>query len=339
MGISSIVKYIFPGFKKSDFHERLRAVRQDLEEHAVKVTELFLAGTGFKGAGSTVIKNTTHPFNKLFFESLRNLTPNGKAHYAREYNATTSTDDVLGFGLLVNASYSIIQYLHKLERIVDEEFDEVIISSGITYKRSTILQSVALCNFFAKYTTQAIHYMTMVECGDEQDYPKKEKQYLDAYLYTYVKVVDIFLAPVDKIITHIEEIPDVVVDEKSTELLKSTVGSSKLDPLGLEVLAKASIKHSSEGYFSGVATFAVSLLSELVGGMFFKIGTAYVNWQMACYKRNKESKRAIELRVELLKSKRGEMEDPKLEKVIHNYENQIFILAKQIHDMEAKIQV
>lgn len=212
---------------------------------------------------------------------------------------------------------NIEQLADLLESALTKRIGADIAAEGVTFQTAALLRLIELADFTVNYSRQ--HMLFLITCETNaalgkqpgRERPPQELKYLEENLLNYLRCLNLFLTKPTDLIKQLDSIPELTVSSMEETTAVNALQGAKVDPMQLNAI-------------------------PLVSGLFFWVGIRVNNWQVARYNRAKEERRALEMRLELLRQRREGGNDASLEAIIGNYESQIQVLAAEISRMEAK---
>src|SRR5690606_24455681 len=206
--------------------------------------------------------------------------------------------------------------VETIANLVGDSYADTIVVAGMTYKRAQILKYIALMGFVTDYSRQVMLYLLAAEANiksrqlDEgKERPLPELRWLETNQASYFRALTAMAIKSKDLAEVFANIPDIVITEQNVSTVEETVGLSKVDPLKMNIIS------------IGINPFHY-------------IGIKWADYQVAKYQRAKEEKRAIEFRLEQLRTQRSGREDPKLEQSVAYYEDLVNKLASKIAKFE-----
>ena len=294
MRLLDFIRSMAPSFKRNDVTERLRLLRDDLATQTMP--PFVTAAEDLQGA----------PLQSKVAQD-----------YAKEFSRYV---DVKFRGNWIEVTKQVLDALQAnlnfIEGLVEENYGDVIVAAGLTYKKAQILQYIALADFVVHYSRRQLLYVLAAEANikaktlsEGKERPVPEIKWLLDNREGYFRALNVVALDAQANAGMFEQIPDVTITDENTETMGAVLGRHKLDPMNF-----------------GIIPIGVN--------PFHYFGIKWANWQIAKHQRAKEEKRSLDFRLEQLRSQRRGIEDPKLEKSIAYYENEVNALAAKIAKME-----
>lgn len=292
MKILDYVKKLFPGIKRSQVLDDIKAAKQIISEILIPGWELAEAqfGANFKNAD-----------NRRYATQIGNAL-RGKVK-----------------GSFCKASVTVLQNLLEtltyLEGLVVEEFGDEIVRDSLTYRKATILRWVDLVMFLTDYSRVLLRHVVGMEDhdthGQDHGLVPGDFNYLNKNLAAFAGVMVVAAEGKAVFTKAVEEIPEILVDDESTDAAKATIGIAKLDRLQLGFLTP----NTSPIYWLRMQA---------------------ANRDVSRYHAALEERKALELR--LLRMKEGQKpgENPALDKQIDYLSGRIQRLNGQIREWEER---
>lgn len=214
MNIIDFVRQMVPSFKRDDVAEKLRMLREALEEQTLPPFQL-AADSALKGKSKAM------------------------QDYEREFSRAVDTP-FRGTWLLVTQQVllNISSLLPTLENAVEKNYAKDIVGSGLTFKKAEILRLIALADFTVTYARQHLLYMLAAEANVEaktlqqgKERPTPELAWLTDNKAGYFKALSVLSMKGQDIFNHLEAIPEVIINDESVTTTEQTIGKVRLDPL------------------------------------------------------------------------------------------------------------
>jgi len=294
MQVLQFIRSLAQSFQRNDITENLRLLREDLVNQTLPLYETALSDLGGKSLRSKVGQDFVKKFNQAVDTPFR------------------------GDWLAVSvATMKVLQNnLDTLENLVEKNFARDVVISGMTYQKAQILQYISYAEFFSQYARQVLLYITAAEANvvaktlqPGKERPAPEIQWLESNQDSFFKIFRIVVIKSTDLTKLLESIPEITITEDNTGTLAQVQGVAKLDPLQFGLIS-------------------------LNWNPFYKIGVKWANYRIDKNNRAKAEKRAIEFRLEQLRKQASGQNDPQLELVITNYEDQVNKLAAKIAKFE-----
>ncbi len=206
----------------------------------------------------------------------------------------------------------LLATLDVLEEEVEKGFSKDVIRDGITLRKAAIIRAIAQIGFLVNYSVDLGDAMCRAEehvllnAGDAPD----KSDDVTKLMYLYATLLEIYTRPSDDFRALLNDLPEVVVNEETEQTIRSVYGDKDILPAGVP------------------AAFA--------GDLFFALGMSFVERQAQAYRRLKDKKKLVELRLLHLKMLREKQNDPKLEKEIEYLEDRVAAIDYKLKKMEAK---
>lgn len=288
---------LVPNFERSRIVEELELARKSLVEETLPP---------FKSVAEAKIFVGTSPFKSAAIKRINNI-------YIRETGARSNFVNSLAV-VLSNLS----EGLGGIDQAIDDYFKtESVAKIALTYSKLSLLRIISLINFFTLYSRRVLLYTYGKEVPElgkaygtmPEPFTKGEVKWLEDHLVNFCRCAKIFAQPMRTTLNTLETIPDIVYDPSKEDDVNSMVGKQKIDPLRL-------------GFVPGV--------SDII--WFF--GSRYMEYQAEGFKRAKEERQSLELRLaQMLAAKQGQS-DAAQDKVIQVTEQRLRDLNYKISKME-----
>lgn len=229
------------------------------------------------------------------------------------------------FGLIPTIADTLentVKVFKVLEDKAEKTFEEDILADGITLQKATILRSLEAVRFMSEYSLLFLNYLYIEETGAvgaknynaKTELSKAELDYIDENFAQFCATINVFEQSVDKFKNKLDSIPDLVVSLDASDMVFSTFGESKINPLGFAYTVNGFNKNP-----------------------IYHVGLVVAEYQANKYKRNVELKRVLELRLlNLQRLQKGDVQDAKLEKEINWIQSRVQRLDHDIKKAEEK---
>lgn len=288
---------LVPNFERSRIVEELELAKKSLVEETLPPYKAVTENKVFVG---------TSPFKSAAIKRINNL-------YMRETGARSNFVNSLTL-VLSNLS----EGLGDLDNAIDDYFKTESVSKlGLSYSKITLMRIISLSNFFSLYARRVLLYTygkEVPELGKSfgngpEPFTKGEVKWLEDHLVNFCRCAKVFAQPMRNTLQTLESIPDIVYDPGKEDDVTSIVGKQKVDPLRMNF---------------------VPVVSDII--WFF--GSRYVEYQAESFKRAKEERQSLELRMAQLIAARQGNADAAQDKVIQVTEQRLRDLNYKISKME-----
>jgi hypothetical protein len=205
-----------------------------------------------------------------------------------------------------------------LEKLVNKHFSDDIYKDGLTFVKLNLLRYVEVASFGLRYSRALLIWIYQMESkaldntqdislskGEIKWITNNAQNFFAAYPALNVAKADLERA--------IGNIPDITVQDDNIDVVSSTVGVSKLDPLKLNFIFGTSFNIA------------------------YHIGMVWANWQLDRLNEMKNQTRVIEYRLMHLKNLSNGVQDPKLEENIRYNEERLQALTTKILKFEEEV--
>ena len=212
---------------------------------------------------------------------------------------------------------TMIDKLDLILKLIPEEFAKDITRESLTYRKTALLQYVSVVRFVNEYSSRAMLRLVAAEQKaqlgqvDEIDsqLSQGEKTWLVENQTPYFQAIQFLSIPLKDLSSAFEKIPAVTVMPERIHEVAQTIGASNIDPLKL-------------GLISGTWNPIYHLRSFLV------------ERQVEAYQADKETKRALELRLLALRKSYDGSQDARVEQQIEYTEARLKRINHSIQEME-----
>lgn len=201
---------------------------------------------------------------------------------------------------------------------IDQHFEEEIVTEGITCVKANLLRVLETVSFVSNYALSFLNYIYILETAqlnEENGYVRSnlspaEIQHLQDRFTDFCMALNSIARKKDKFAKAIEDIPDVFLDINTGATLIGTIGEEKLDPLLMR-------------NFSGNTM-----------NLIYHVRMMVAERQIASYKKNKELKKVLELRLLNLRMQLENTPDAKIEKEISYTQGRVQSLEHDLKKLE-----
>lgn len=215
----------------------------------------------------------------------------------------------------LNNSYSMLE---KLIPVIEKGFTDTTVASSITYKKAQYLQLLDAIKFYNEFSRDFLNYILIAETGEfdkgntlvKSLTPAKIK-YIEYNLNNFCYLTDALNQDVHTVIKLLENVPDIIVKEDNIELVESTNGKMKVDPLKMGFISV-----NRNPFYSVMVKIALR--------------------QHASYEKALEERELLRLRIVDLKKSMEGNPDPAIQKQIDNYQNLVDKLDYKISKVESE---
>lgn len=213
MKILEFLRQMVPSFKREDVTEKLRQLREALEDQTIPPHEQLVAEP---------VKARSKPmqdYDKAFAKAVD--TP-FRGNWAEVTLAVLRN-------ILANVGF--------FEALVDKNYSRDIIAAGITFKKGEILRLIAIADFTATYARQQMLYLLAAEGNVDaktlqvgKERPLPELKWLEANRAGFFRCLNLMALKSADLSKALDDIPDMIVNEDTAVNAEQTVGAVKLDP-------------------------------------------------------------------------------------------------------------
>lgn len=219
---------------------------------------------------------------------------------------------------------NLVEMIEKIRPTVERNFQDANIASAITYKKAQYLQLIDAIKFYIKYTREFLDYLIIAETAKfdpgntiSKRLNKAQIQQVENGFNSFCLLTGVFVQDIPQVMRLLEEVPDVLIVPENIEVVESTLGTNKVDPLRLN--------------------------------MFYDVkrNPFYMKQMRQALKDHLEYEKALEerelIRLRLIYLRRqvedgGESQDPSLSKQIEYLEGQVQVLQYKIEKSEKAYQ-
>lgn len=215
----------------------------------------------------------------------------------------------------------VLPILDLMDKYTQTEFESEIVVAGMTVLKSTIVRLVELSDFVSTYAIRLLNYLYVVEMTAVNKQPgyvgenlsPGEIKLIKTHFMEFCIALNALCREPKQTEKVLQSVPEVLVNARGEAALK-VFGDAKVDPLG---------------------AFQVS---GLVYNMIYRTGMLVAEIQANRYKRAKDLKSILELRLLALQQQTNGQEDAALEREIAIVQSRIDALDEKIRKAEESVQ-
>ncbi len=300
MKIFSFIKKLLPWIKKDDVLIDIEQSMEDLEKLAIPA--FAQAASFFKASPpkSAWVKKTTDQFYTGY-------------KLARDRKSRLIAEDIH------TALSNMLLNLKHLTDVIEKEFGNDILSSGITIKKAFIIRAAAQTSFCVKFSTDFLNavYSEIVREGftdiDPSDYcvSDKEKERIAANVWAFSTAMSVYGGKPEEFMKVVYTLSTALADDDKQKDIEALYRDYEVDP------------------------FSPMLADGFTGSPIYFVKMVAAEWQAKRYKLFVEKKKMLELRLMHLKILSSSNNDPSLEKDIAALEKRVETLEYELHKMES----
>lgn len=301
MKIVDFVKGLLPALEKNQVLEDLRVTMAELEN---------ILQPNFKTA-SDFFKSSKHSSNQVKYISetfYKNLDSGGIAkqpNFIGEVAVRTKN-------LQDNARY----IYEQIEKIMERD----IIHDGLTAKKALLIRAASGMSFISNFSIDLLNYVYVfesinanAEVEDSIKLSPAEIKKVEARIHLFARMISDYGMDNKKFTKIITEVPEVIVNSKTSMSVASLYPERSVDPL-------------SASYISGFKANPI-----------YHIRLSIAEWQASRYKVNKDKKKMLELRLLHLKLLNEKKNSAKVEAEIEYIQARIAKIERYLRDVEESL--
>lgn len=299
MKILSYVASLLPSFKKSQVVDDARVAYTELENNTIP----------------------SYTEAEKFFSNWKYKSQRAK-DMAVVFKRIHKVDGDKNMVVAISKSLSrILESKQSIMKRVQDQFEDEIISHGISSSKVNLLRILETVTFVSDYALLLLNYLYILETAEvnsETGYVKSnlspaEIDHINKSFLDFCQALNAIGRDKNYIEKAVDNIPDVLLSIDTGEVVVGTFSQDRLDPLAL---------HS---------------FNSSTNNPIYHIRMMFAERQVAKFKRNKELKKVLELRMLNLMSLREDKADAKLENEIQYTQGRIKGLDYEIRKMEEGI--
>jgi hypothetical protein len=300
MGILKYIKSLLPKFGKDRVLEDARITSEELKN--VAIVSYQEAAKGLKT-------------NSLLSDKVIGLDTVYKriVKYDR-------TDNMLNS--ILSSLIKVSDIVSHLEDKLEKELEKDVVAEGISGKKANMLKTLETAAFISRFSIKLLDYYYVNETSvinKEKDKYIKENlspaniDFIESKFSEFCFAIKALSVTKDQYEKLLAKIPDININSSNADALTATLGSDKLDPMGLQG-------------FSSVSSNPI-----------YHVALMVAEWQANRYKAARDTKRLLELRLLNMQMQQQKTPDAALEKDIEYTTNRIKNLDFKIRDMEESV--
>lgn len=296
MNIIAYIKSLLPSFSKNRIVDDARVTYAELESAAVPAyADAEKVFHNWK-VRSSVMKEFTTTFKRIV-----------------KSDAEANIVIAISRGLT-----RILESKTFIQDKVEAHFESEVITDGISCVKANLLRILETTTFITDYSLLLLNYIYILETAEvvkESGYVRSslspaEIDYLHKNFTDFCLAFNALAKEKAKFSKIVDNIPDVLLDINTGETIIGTLGEDKADPLMMRG-------------FSGNTNNPI-----------YHLRLHWAEMQIAKYKRNKELKKVLELRLLNLNMQLEKTPDAKIEKEINYVQGRVQGLDHEIKKME-----
>lgn len=211
--------------------------------------------------------------------------------------------------------------LGLIEKYTDSEFETEVVVAGMTVLKGTLVRMVEIADFVSTYALRFLNYAYISETtavngkpgAVGSDLSPAEIKLIKTHFIEFCIALNALSRPEKETEKLLTAIPEVLVNARGEAALK-VFGEAKVDPLG------------------------VFQVKGFTGNPIYRVGMIVAEIQANRYKRAKDLKTVLELRMLDLQQSRSGQSDPALEREIDVIQSRIDSLDEKIRRAEESVQ-
>lgn len=303
MEILNFVKKLLPRIERSTVAEDLRTTEKELSKVALPAWKAARDYFKISKIQSDDVKGMQVRFQQYF-------------NYQRANKGINFISDIearLEF---------LLKNCQELQVVVDTTLEKDIITQGVTLRSAYLIRSAANISLVSRYLLSLLNYIYMAETRHRDnelspslEISKAEVRYVEDNFIRFVKLFSEYTQDPEQFKKKISELPEIYVNDRTKDMIKSMMDTHEVDPLEP----------------SGLAGF--------IGNPIYAIRLQIAQWQNERYESAKAKKQQLELRLIYIQSREKGRNDPTIEREIEILQNRIERYDAYIHETEEKLGV
>lgn len=223
-----------------------------------------------------------------------------------------SKKSVLFFDICLTLN-NILKIINLIEGKIKDIGSPDILTADMTAKRGVLIRTVSHFSMISNYTWDLLDYLLWYENDflhvDDIELTELNKK-VTSSITGYAKLLSTYSIEINNFQQLFDSVPDVILNDKTSQSILSVYGDQKLDPFGTNI---------GSGFYSSPI---------------YRIRLSVAEWQAKRYTIMKEKKKMLELKLMALEIQKEKAEDPKLIKEIEYVENRVRKLEHDLYEME-----
>ena len=269
---------------------------------------------------STELQTVTIPAYKQALPALKNAESKKITELQAKFRSVRNSDKNKP---LVAAILEKLEELKPtiafIERVVEDDFEVEVIVAGITLQKATVLRMLELATFISAFSLRLLNYLYILESAQRdsdtgytaaQTNPHEIKL-LESHIFEYSLALHALAQPEDKLDKTLKTIPDVLVNDRGQAAVASMANADPLQVFNVQGFTYNPIYH---------------------------VGLMVATWQGERYKRNKDLKAVLELRLLRLQRDKAQGHDPGIDKEIETLQSRIDRLTDSLNKVEESVK-
>lgn len=258
MNITDFIKSLLPTFGKNRVVEDARVSYDELAQNTVPAyIEAEKLFTGWKYR-SNAMKDFEHTFKRIV-----------------KHDSSANMIVAISRGL-----QRILEQKEFMQDKIEASFETEVVAMGMSCVKVNLLRILETTTFVSDYALQFLNYAYILETAEETkdhgyvraNLSPAEVQALQAHFSDFCIAFNVLARDRKQLIKVVDDLPDVLIDIDTGSVVMGTIGEDKLDPLHMRGFAATT------------------------GNPIYHIRLAVAERQIEKWKRNKELKKALDLR-------------------------------------------
>lgn len=299
MNFQQYIRSLLPSFGKSRVLDDIRLLKEELDSHTLPPYE---NAAKVLGRRSRFQARDIQEFAKRFDKEVKTRTRGNFIVVIHETLKNTA------------------QLLDTVEKLADKAYSNDIIAAGMSYYMANLLRYLETVSFVVRYSRKLLLWTYAAESNALEnkveemgrELTKAEREWMQVHQEGFFRAITLLGKKPQELEQAFSEIPDMTIDPKTEDVVKRTVGLTRIDPLALGLIPIA---------FNPI----------------YHIRMAVAEWQVSRYKAAQEEKRLLEFRLLRLKElEAGKPGDVKLQEQIEYNTARLEKLNFKLAKMEEK---
>lgn len=289
MKFSAFITSLFPSFKRDEVIDAATNIRKSIMEHSI---------VAYRAATEAIGEQ------KLISKEMQRL----EKIYKGEVKMTRKSMVIDITAGLENA-LNILEFVVKNGKTIYSENEA---SAGLTFRKATIMRVITVADYANKFSLDLLNYLYTFEAkatkgGEETPgMIKAEIDLVESGFIDFCRAIAVLKTDMSSLQDSINSLPEATVSELTEKTYVATIGSDKVDPLGIR-------------------NFSVRK------NPFFVFEMMNVEKQVKKYYAKKEMLELIQLRLLNLQKLKEKTQDAALDKEIAYYQDRVTSLN---HDLD-----
>lgn len=206
---------------------------------------------------------------------------------------------------------NMISTLDMIENLVERDYNEDIVASGISYYKASVLQMQESIHFAAEFALKYLNYVCVVETAEIENDGEEgitevvttaitpaEYRYIADRFPDFCVVMNTLTKATPAVKIQLEKVPDIAITDDGDKVVAHTIGESRINPFRHDFIAAR---------FNPI----------------YHVRLQIANWQVGRVNEAKALKEMLELRILRMKRSQEGKNDPQVEREIEHTQKRL----------------